>query len=149
MADKEKLWFLIKHSWIDWLEDLSMEQRGEFFTALYTGEVPKGIAGAFVKNNIEEFRRVNAFKEKISKTNQRNGLQGGAPKGNTNAKKSTENQPKNKLIDIDTDIDINKGIGKVKDNKIKERVIEKERGEDLGRTFDEIFRDILDKQSAT
>ena len=94
MAEKEKLWFLIKHSWIEWLEDLSMEQRGEFFTALYTGEVPNGIAGAFVKNNIEEFHRVNAYKEKISKKNQRNGIQGGAPKGNANAKKTTQNQPK-------------------------------------------------------
>ena len=93
MEDKEKLWFLIKSSWIDWLVDLSMEQRGEFFTALYTGEKPEGIAGAFVKNNIEEFRRVNDYKAKSSKTNQINGKMGGAPKGNANAKKY---QPKNK-----------------------------------------------------
>ncbi len=158
MAEKEKLWFLIKHSWIEWLEDLSMEQRGEFFTALYTGEVPNGIAGAFVKNNIEEFHRVNAYKEKISKKNQRNGIQGGAPKGNTNAKKTTQKQPinnpntnnlqpKNNLID--TDIDTNIDLDKVKDNKIKERDINKEKQEDIDKMFLELFGDIQHTHSKT
>ena len=162
MAEKEKLWFLIKHSWIEWLEDLSMEQRGEFFTALYTGEVPKGIAGAFVKNNIEEFHRVNAYKEKISKKNQSNGIQGGAPKGNANAKKTTQNQPTNNpntadlqptnnLIDIDTDKDIDTKIGldKVKDNKIKERDIKKEKEEDIDKMFLELFGDYQHNLSKT
>lgn len=122
MKEEEKQWFLIKSSWIEWLEDLSMEDRGEFFTALYTKEVPNGIAGAFIKNNIEEFNRVNQYSQKKREINQRNGLSGGAPKGNTNAvKKTTEKQPKNNptkthyqpILDkiqptnkhIDTDID--------------------------------------------
>lgn len=153
MKQEEKQWFLIKSSWIEWLEDLSMEDRGEFFTALYTKEVPNGIAGAFIKNNIEEFNRVNQYSQKKREINQRNGLSGGAPKGNTNAaKKTTENQPKNnpkttdyqaildkiqpknKLIDtsidtsigigIDKGIEINKGIEY--SNKIVNNILEKE-----------------------
>lgn len=141
MKEEEKQWFLIKSSWIDWLEDLSMEDRGEFFTALYTKEIPNGIAGAFIKNNIEEFNRVNQYSQKKREINQRNGLSGGAPRGNTNAvKKTTEKQPKNnpkttnyqaiiekiqpknKHIDIDTSIDtsINKDI--VRDKEIENSI---------------------------
>ncbi len=145
MKQEEKQWFLIKSCWIEWLEDLSMEDRGEFFTALYTKEVPKGIAGAFIKNNIEEFNRVNQYSQKKREINQRNGLSGGAPKGNTNAvKKTTEKQPKNnptttdyqptldkiqpknKLIDIDTSIGIDKGKEIEYSNKIVNNILEKE-----------------------
>jgi hypothetical protein len=147
MKEEEKQWFLIKSSWIEWLEDLSMEDRGEFFTALYKKEVPKGIAGAFIKNNIEEFNRVNLYSQKKREINQKNGLNGGAPKGNTNAvKKTTEKQPNNNptktnyqpILDklqptnklIDTDIDksivIDKGIEIEYSNKIVNNILEKE-----------------------
>ena len=59
MATVKQEWFLIKKNWSDWLLDLTDEEVGQFFKALYTGEVPPGLIGVFVKSHVEEFIRVN------------------------------------------------------------------------------------------
>ena len=63
MKTKAQEWFLVKKNWMEWIEDLSMEQRGEFFTALYTSQLPEGLLGILVKSHMEEFARVNENRE--------------------------------------------------------------------------------------
>lgn len=63
MKTKAQEWFLVKKNWIDWIEDLDMEQRGILLTALYTKQVPEGLLGTLVKSHMEEFDRVNEKRE--------------------------------------------------------------------------------------
>lgn len=63
MKTKAQEWFLIKKNWIDWIDELSMEQRGELLTALYTKQLPEGLLGTLVKSHMEEFERVNDKRE--------------------------------------------------------------------------------------
>ena len=63
MRTKAQEWFLIKKNWMEWIEDLTMEQRGELLTSLFTRQVPEGLLGTLVKSHMEEFDRVNQKRE--------------------------------------------------------------------------------------
>lgn len=63
-------WFLIKKNWKEWILDLSMEERGQLLTALYTNELPEGLLGTLFKSHIEEFDRVNAKAREAKKQRQ-------------------------------------------------------------------------------
>ena len=82
------------------LEFLSMEQRGELLTALFkyaeskeeidsNNDLLKTVFLVFKKKIDVEFEKYQATVER----NRRNGAKGGAPKGNQNAAKSNPNNP--------------------------------------------------------
>ena len=96
--------FVIYHSYLDSLEDLTDEQFGKLFRALFHYEIKREepdftgglkIAFNFIKQDLD----VNLEKyEKKCEKNRLNGLKGGAPVGNQNARKqpkTTENNPNN------------------------------------------------------
>ena len=108
------------------LEELTMEQQGMIFAALIkytqTGEEPCFDDPLLRASWRPIFRRLKSdveyYAEKCER-NAANGAKGGAPKGNQNARKTTENnpkqpkttennpkQPKTTLSDSDTDSDI-------------------------------------------
>jgi hypothetical protein len=76
MATQKQEWFLVKKNWQDWLLDLSDQEIGQFFKALYSGELPSGVMGAFVKSHVEEFLRVNEQAEKNKQARSEAGKKG-------------------------------------------------------------------------
>lgn len=96
--------FIIYHSYMDIFEDLTDEQLGKLFRAFFNYELHRiepdfvgemKIAFKFIKKDLD----VNLEKyEKTCEKNRLNGLKGGAPIGNQNAKKqpkTTQNNPDN------------------------------------------------------
>lgn len=63
MKTKAQEWFLIKKNWLEWLEELSMEERGQVLTSLYTKQLPEGLLGTLIKSHMDEFDRVNDKRE--------------------------------------------------------------------------------------
>ena len=102
--------FVIYHSYRETLEDLTDEQVGKLFRAIFdyeidnkepnfTGELK--IAFRFIKKDLD----INLNKyENICERNRKNGQKGGAPKGNQNARKQPK-QPKQPDNDNEYDND--------------------------------------------
>lgn len=63
MKTQAQEWFLIKKNWIEWLEELSMEERGQVLTSLFTKQLPEGLLGTLIKSHMDEFDRVNNKRE--------------------------------------------------------------------------------------
>ncbi len=91
--------FLIYHEYRDILEDLTNEELGKLFRAIFDYEIDNKIphfvglmkmAFMVIKGNLDRDR--NKY-DKRCESSSENGKKGGAPKGNQNAKK----QPKNNL----------------------------------------------------
>ena len=117
MKTKAQEWFLVKKNWMEWIEDLSMEQRGELFTALYTGQLPEGLLGTLVKSHMEEFARVNENREEGLAKRREASKKGNAvkyqstPSGNLEGNDSTPILSRTKTktktnTEIDTNIDL-------------------------------------------
>ena len=91
--------FVIYHNYRETLEDLTDEQVGKLFRAIFDYEIDKKepnfngelkIAFRFIKKDLD----LNNDKyESICERNRKNGQNGGAPKGNQNARKQPK-QPK-------------------------------------------------------
>ena len=109
--------FIIYHDYFEILSDLSDEDLGKLFRALFNYEIERqepdfngslGIAFKFIKKDLD--RNLIKYKN-ICERNTNNGKKGGAPKGNQNAKKKDETtqnnpkQPKTTLYDNDNDND--------------------------------------------
>ena len=102
--------FVIYHNYRETLEDLTDEQVGKLFRAIFDYEIDKKepnfngelkIAFRFIKKDLD----INNDKyESICERNRKNGQKGGAPKGNQNAKKQPK-QPKQPDNDNDNDND--------------------------------------------
>lgn len=111
--------FVVYHNYRETLEDLTDEQVGQLFRAIFNyaidGKEPdfKGIlsmAFKFIKKDLD----VNLVKyENICKRNRENGQRGGAPKGNQNARKQPKQpkQPDNdNVVDNEDDNDNDKVV---------------------------------------
>ena len=102
--------FVIYHNYRDTLEDLTDEQVGQLFRAIFNYEIdrtePKfsgvlNVAFKFIKKDLD----INLTKyENICNRNRKNGQNGGAPVGNQNARKQPK-QPKQPDNDNDNDND--------------------------------------------
>ena len=100
--------FVIYHNYRETLEDLTDEQVGKLFRAIFDYEIDKKepnfngelkIAFRFIKKDLD----LNNDKyESICERNRKNGQKGGAPKGNQNARKQPK-QPKQPDNDNDND----------------------------------------------
>jgi len=123
MKTKAQEWFLIKKNWIDWIEELTLEQRGELLTSLYTKQLPEGLLGTLVKSHMDEFDRVNDKREeglsKRREASKKGNLikSNSTPSGNPNVTLSTPTLARTKtktstITDTGT-------VTKTKDNLIK------------------------------
>ena len=145
--------FVIYHNYRDTLEDLTDEQVGKLFRAIFDYEIDKKepnfngelkIAFRFIKKDLD----LNNDKyESICERNRKNGQKGGAPKGNQNARKQPKQpkQPDNDN-DYDNDYDNDNEYDNDYDN-ILERKKESKNKEinnlhtHARETYDEIFED--------
>lgn len=109
--------FLIYHEYKDILEDLTNEELGKLFRAIFDYEIDSIIpnftglmkmAFTVIKGNLDRDR--NKY-DKRCESSSENGKKGGAPKGNQNARKQPKNnlkqpnQPKQADNDNETDTD--------------------------------------------
>lgn len=147
--------FVIYHNYRDTLEDLTNEQVGELFRAIFDYEIDKKepnfngelkIAFRFIKKDLD----LNSDKyESICERNRMNGLKGGRPKNPKNPNgfsKTQENPEKPKKADNDNEYDNDNDYD---DDYILES--KKERKEEINNniynnthtrmTYDEIFED--------
>lgn len=147
--------FVIYHNYRETLEDLTDEQVGKLFRALFDYEIDKTepnftgelkIAFRFIKKDLD----INLNKyENICERNRKNGQKGGAPKGNQNARKQPKQpkQPDNDNEDdndneYDYDIDYDNIEESKKESKEKENnnlVSHAHTHERM--SYDDIFRD--------
>ncbi len=100
MATEKQEWFLVKKNWQDWLSDLSDVEAGQFFKALYTGELPSGVMGAFVKSHIEEFIRVNEVAEANKKLRSKAGKKGMAKRWGDNDSITEDNVQEQEQVQV-------------------------------------------------
>jgi hypothetical protein len=117
--------FVIYHNYRDTLEDLTDEQVGILFRAIFDYEIDKKepnfngelkIAFRFIKKDLD----LNSDKyESICERNRKNGQKGGAPKGNQNAKKQPK-QPKQPDNDNEYDNEYDNILESKKESKNKE-----------------------------
>ena len=149
--------FVIYHNYRDTLEDLTDEQVGKLFRAIFDYEIDKKepnfngelkIAFRFIKKDLD----LNSDKyESICERNRMNGLKGGRPKNPKNPNgfsKTQENPEKPKKADNDNEYD-NEYENDYDDDYILES--KKERKEEINNniynnthtreTYDEIFED--------
>ena len=139
--------FVIYHNYRETLEDLTDEQVGKLFRAIFDYEIDKKepnfngelkIAFRFIKKDLD----LNNDKyESICERNRKNGQNGGAPKGNQNARKQPK-QPKQPDNDNDNDNDneydnILESKEESKNKEISNNNIHTHARE----TYDEIFED--------
>ena len=143
--------FVIYHNYRETLEDLTDEQVGKLFRAIFDYEIDKKepnfngelkIAFRFIKKDLD----INNDKyESICERNRKNGQKGGAPKGNQNARKQPK-QPKQPDNDNEYDNDYDNEYDNDYDN-ILERKKESKNKEinnldtHARETYDEIFED--------
>lgn len=103
--------FVVYHNYRDVLEDLTDEQVGKLFRAMFDYEIDRvepqfsgvlNIAFKFIKKDLD----INLTKyDNICERNRQNGQKGGAPIGNQNARKQPK-QPKQPDNEDDNDNDI-------------------------------------------
>lgn len=136
--------FVLYHNYRETLEDLTDEQVGTLFRAIFDYEIERKepnfdgelkIAFKFIKKDLD----VNLEKyENICKRNRQNGQNGGAPVGNQNARK----QPKQpKQADNDNEYDNEDDIEERKKESIEEyNILSIERTHER-MSYDEIFED--------
>jgi hypothetical protein len=82
--EKQK-WFLIKENWKDWLGNMSDEDAGKFFKALYSGEIPDGMVGVLYSSHVDEFNRINEEREKTLDKFREAGAKGAAKRWHKDA----------------------------------------------------------------
>ena len=99
-------WFLVKLNWYDWMKDLTDEEVGKFFKALYSSSEPEGMLGVLFKSHYEEFIRVNEKRQE--------GLLKKAEAG----KKGMTSRWNNKVITNDNIVTKTYNKDKEKDNKV-------------------------------
>ena len=141
--------FVIYHNYRDTLEDLTDEQVGKLFRAIFDYEIDKKepnfngelkIAFRFIKKDLD----LNNDKyESICERNRKNGQKGGAPKGNQNARKQPKQpkQPDNdNEYDNDNDYDYDNILESKKESKNKE-INNNNIHTHTRETYDEIFED--------
>ena len=141
--------FVIYHNYRDTLEDLTDEQVGKLFRAIFDYEIDKKepnfdgelkIAFRFIKKDLD----LNNDKyESICERNRKNGQKGGAPKGNQNAKKQPKQpkQPDNdNEYDNDNDYDYDNILESKEESKNKE-INNNNIHTHTRETYDEIFED--------
>lgn len=158
--------FVLYHNYRETLEDLTDEQVGKLFRAIFDYEIYKTepnftgelkIAFRFIKKDLD----INLNKyENICERNRKNGQKGGAPKGNQNARKQPKQpkQPDNdneydNEYDNDYDIDYDNIEESKKESKEKEnnnlvshaRTHERMSYDDIFREFcvEPILKDVL------
>lgn len=144
--------FVIYHNYRETLEDLTDEQVGKLFRAIFNYEIDRvepqfngilNVAFKFIKKDLD----INLTKyENICERNRKNGQRGGAPVGNQNARKQPK-QPKQPEDDNDNeddneyDYDDNYILESKKERKNKEiNNINNNKRQPL-MTYDEIFKD--------
>ena len=141
--------FVLYHNYRETLEDLTDEQVGKLFRALFDYEIDKTepnfigelkIAFKFIKKDLD----INLNKyENICERNRKNGQNGGAPKGNQNARKQPK-QPKQPDNDneYDNDYDYDNIEESKKESKEKENnnLVSHARTQER-MSYDEIFVD--------
>ena len=135
--------FVIYHNYRETLEDLTDEQVGKLFRAIFDYEIDKKepnfngelkIAFRFIKKDLD----LNNDKyESICERNRKNGQKGGAPKGNQNARKQPK-QPKQPDNDNEYDNDYDNILESKKESKNKEI---NNLHTHARETYDEIFED--------
>ena len=146
--------FVIYHNYRETLEDLTDEQVGKLFRAIFDYEIDKKepnfngelkIAFRFIKKDLD----LNNDKyESIWERNRKNGQKGGAPKGNQNAKKQPK-QPKQPDNDNEYDYDNDNEYDYDNDNdyileskkESKNKEINNNIHTHARETYDEIFED--------
>ena len=137
--------FVIYHNYRETLEDLTDEQVGKLFRAIFDYEIDKKepnfngelkIAFRFIKKDLD----LNNDKyESICKRNRKNGQNGGAPKGNQNARKQPK-QPKQPDNDNEYDNEYDNILESKKESKNKE-INNNNIHTHTRETYDEIFED--------
>lgn len=144
--------FVIYHNYRETLEDLTDEQVGKLFRAIFNYEIDRvepqfngilNVAFKFIKKDLD----INLTKyENICERNRKNGQRGGAPVGNQNARKQPK-QPKQPEDDNDNeddneyDYDDDYILESKKESKNKEiNNINNNKRQPL-MTYDEIFED--------
>ena len=141
--------FVIYHNYRDTLEDLTDEQVGKLFRAIFDYEIDKKepnfngelkIAFRFIKKDLD----LNNDKyESICERNRKNGQKGGAPKGNQNARKQPK-QPKQPDNDNDDDNDYDNDDDYILESKKESKNKEINNNNihtHTRETYDEIFED--------
>ena len=137
--------FVIYHNYRETLEDLTDEQVGKLFRAIFDYEIDKKepnfngelkIAFRFIKKDLD----LNNDKyESICERNRKNGQNGGAPKGNQNARKQPK-QPKQPDNDNEYDNEYDNILESKKESKNKE-INNNNIHTHTRETYDEIFED--------
>ena len=144
--------FVIYHKYRDTLEDLTDEQVGKLFRAIFDYEIDKKepnfngelkIAFRFIKKDLD----LNNDKyESICERNRKNGQKGGAPKGNQNARKQPK-QPKQPDNDNDNEYEYDNDYDNDNDyileskKESKNKEINNNIHTHARETYDEIFED--------
>ena len=141
--------FVIYHNYRDTLEDLTDEQVGKLFRAIFDYEIDKKepnfngelkIAFRFIKKDLD----LNNDKyESICERNRKNGQKGGAPKGNQNARKQPK-QPKQPDNDNEYDNDYDNDDDYILESKEESKNKEINNNNihtHTRETYDEIFED--------
>ena len=143
--------FVIYHNYRDTLEDLTDEQVGKLFRAIFDYEIDEKepnfngelkIAFRFIKKDLD----LNNDKyESICERNRKNGQKGGAPKGNQNARKQPK-QPKQPDNDNEYDNDYDNEYDNDYDNILESKKESKNKEINnlhthARETYDEIFED--------
>lgn len=143
--------FVIYHNYRDTLEDLTNEQVGELFRAIFDYEIDKKepnfngelkIAFRFIKKDLD----LNSDKyESICERNRMNGLKGGRPKNPKNPNgfsKTQENPEKPKKADNDNEDDYDNDYYLESKKERKEEINNNIYNNSHAReTYDEIFED--------
>ena len=140
--------FVIYHNYRDTLEDLTDEQVGKLFRAIFDYEIDKKepnfngelkIAFRFIKKDLD---LNNDKHESICERNRKNGQKGGAPKGNQNARKQPK-QPKQPDNDNEYDNDYDNDDDYILESKeeSKNKEINNNIHTHTRETYDEIFED--------
>ena len=141
--------FVIYHNYRETLEDLTDEQVGKLFRAIFDYEIDKKepnfngelkIAFRFIKKDLD----LNNDKyESICERNRKNGQKGGAPKGNQNARKQPK-QPKQPDNDNEYDNDYDNDDDYILESKEESKNKEINNNNihtHTRETYDEIFED--------
>lgn len=140
--------FIIYTSFYDPIKGLSDKQLGRIFRALFDYQLGNEVqveddikmAFLFFKNQMDIDTK--KYNDKIE-ANKQNGAKGGAPKGNSNArKKTTENNRNNRTVKKTTETTLNDNVNvNDNDNGIKEKIIKKEGEREIAELEKIMFND--------